>query len=119
MCLFTLSEAGLHQARGWLGAIAVAATVGMVLFGRSLYVNVALPLKHATRTARMMAGGDLTANIEVRRDDEMGRLLAALRQTNINLHSIIGDVRANFEEITTATGDKFSSEPRAIRATQR
>ena len=35
----------------------------------------------------------------------MGRLLAALRQTNINLHSIIGDVRANFEEINTATGE--------------
>jgi aerotaxis receptor len=105
VCLFTLSESALHNARGWLGAIAIAAIVGMVLFGRSLYVNVALPLKHATRTARMMAGGDLTANIEVRRDDEMGRLLAALRQTNINLHSIIGDVRANFEEITTATGE--------------
>jgi len=105
VCLFTLSEAGLHQARGWLAGIAIAAIVGMLLFGRSLYVNVALPLKHATRSARMMAGGDLTANIEVRRDDEMGRLLAALRQTNINLHSIIGDVRANFEEITTATGE--------------
>jgi aerotaxis receptor len=105
VCLFTLSESALHNARGWLATIAIAATVGMVLFGRSLYVNVALPLKHATRTARMMAGGDLTANIEVRRDDEMGRLLAALRQTNINLHSIIGDVRANFEEITTATGE--------------
>ena len=105
VCLFTLSESGLHNARGWLAAIAIAAILGMVLFGRSLYMNVALPLKHATRSARMMAGGDLTANIEVRRDDEMGRLLAALRQTNINLHSIIGDVRANFEEITTATGE--------------
>ncbi|HWW68354.1 MAG TPA: methyl-accepting chemotaxis protein, partial [Duganella sp.] len=62
-------------------------------------------LGQATRAARMMAGGDLTATVEVRRDDEVGRLLAALRQTNINLHSIIGDVRANFDEISLATGE--------------
>ena len=105
VCLFTLGEATLHQSRGWLGGIALATIAGMALFGRSLYVNVALPLKHATRAARMMAGGDLTATIDVHRDDEMGRLLAALRQTNINLHSIIGDVRANFAEITTATSE--------------
>ncbi|MET0267608.1 MAG: methyl-accepting chemotaxis protein, partial [Duganella sp.] len=105
ICLFTLSEAGLQQARGWLGAIAVLAMLGVTLFGRNLYANVALPLKLATRSARMMAGGDLTATIEVQRDDEVGQLLAALRQTNINLHSIIGDVRANFEEISTATGE--------------
>ena len=30
-------------------------------------------------------------------------MLAALRQTNINLHSIIGDVRSNFDEIRQAT----------------
>jgi len=35
----------------------------------------------------------------------VGQLLAALRQTNINLHSIIGDVRANFDEISVATGE--------------
>jgi aerotaxis receptor len=53
----------------------------------------------------MMAGGDLTASIEIQRDDEVGQLLAALRQTNINLHSIIGDVRANFDEISVATDE--------------
>jgi aerotaxis receptor len=35
----------------------------------------------------------------------MGQLLAALRQTNINLHSIIGDVRRNFDEISVATDE--------------
>lgn len=103
LCLFMQDEATLQQSRGLLGGLALATIVGITLFGRSLYVNVALPLKQATRAARMMAGGDLTATIDVHREDEMGRLLAALRQTNVNLHSIIGDVRANFAEITTAT----------------
>ncbi|MEV4778930.1 methyl-accepting chemotaxis protein [Burkholderia sp. LMU1-1-1.1] len=104
-CLLGMGDAGINQARGWLGGLAALAMLGMAVFGRSLYLHVALPLGHATKAARMMAGGDLTATIEVRRDDEVGRLLAALRQTNINLHSIIGDVRANFDEISQATGE--------------
>nr|WP_315221959.1 methyl-accepting chemotaxis protein [uncultured Duganella sp.] len=104
-CLLGMGGATLAGASGWLGGLALLSTAAMALFGRSLYLHVALPLGHATKAARMMAGGDLTATIEVPRDDEVGRLLAALRQTNINLHSIIGDVRANFDEISQATGE--------------
>ncbi|MFS2138234.1 methyl-accepting chemotaxis protein [Duganella sp. Dugasp56] len=103
--LLGMEGAGIDAARGWLGALALCAMLGMAWFGRNLYVHVAMPLEQATRAARVMAGGDLTASIEVRRDDAVGQLLAALRQTNINLHSIIGDVRANFAEISTATGE--------------
>ncbi|RFP12652.1 MULTISPECIES: PAS domain-containing methyl-accepting chemotaxis protein [unclassified Duganella] len=103
--LLGLDDAGINAARSWMGALALGAMLGMVWFGRSLYLNLALPLREATRAARMMAGGDLTATFAIQRDDEMGQLLAALRQTNINLHSIIGDVRANFDEISVATGE--------------
>ncbi len=103
--LLGLDDAELVAARSWMGALALGAMLGMVWFGRSLYLNVALPLRVATRAARMMAGGDLTATFAIQRDDEMGQLLAALRQSNINLHSIIGDVRANFDEISVATGE--------------
>ncbi len=103
--LLGLDDAGLGAARNWMGTLALGAMLGMVWFGRSLYLNVALPLRVATHAARMMAGGDLTATFAIQRDDEMGQLLAALRQSNINLHSIIGDVRANFDEISVATGE--------------
>jgi aerotaxis receptor len=103
--LLFASNAGLTAARSWLGGGALLALAAMLLFARNLYLNVSQPLGQALRAARMMAGGDLTASIEIRRDDEVGRLLGALRQTNVNLHSIIGDVRANFEEISQATGE--------------
>ncbi|MYM29074.1 PAS domain-containing protein [Duganella sp. CY15W] len=105
LALLVMSDAQLAGAHQWLVGAALVAMAGMLAFGRSLYVHVALPLRQATRCARMMAGGDLTASIEIRRDDEVGQLLAALRQTNINLHSIIGDVRANFDEISVATDE--------------
>ncbi|HJV03082.1 MAG TPA: methyl-accepting chemotaxis protein [Burkholderiaceae bacterium] len=92
-------------ARMALTAAAGVAAVVMLAFWYSLQHTVAEPLRHATSAARKMAGGDLTGVIEVPRDDEMGQLLAALRQTNVNLHSIIGDVRRNFDEITVATGE--------------
>jgi aerotaxis receptor len=52
-----------------------------------------------------MAGGDMTANIETTLTNDAGQLLRALRQMNINLHSIIGDVRRNFETMQKATRD--------------
>jgi aerotaxis receptor len=105
LALLVMDDATMMKMHNWLGGAAVFAMLGMLLFGRSLYVNVALPLKQATSAARMMAGGDLTSSIAIQRDDEVGQLLAALRQTNINLHSIIGDVRANFDQISVATGE--------------
>jgi aerotaxis receptor len=105
LTLLVIDDATAAKAHGWLGGAAIVAMLGMLVFCRHLYVNVALPLRHATKAARMMAGGDLTSTIEIQRDDEVGQLLAALRQTNINLHSIIGDVRANFDQISLATDE--------------
>ncbi|MYM69294.1 PAS domain S-box protein [Pseudoduganella sp. FT55W] len=103
--LLAMDSESIAKAHNWLGGAAIIAMAGMLAFGRNLYVNVALPLRQATRCARMMAGGDLTSTIDIQREDEVGQLLAALRQTNINLHSIIGDVRANFDEISVATDE--------------
>ncbi len=71
LTLLVMDDATVAKAHGWLGGGAVVAMLGMLVFCRHLYVNVALPL----------------------------------RQTNINLHSIIGDVRANFDQISLATDE--------------
>ena len=71
--------------------------------GISLQRQVLTPLVSVTRSARIMAGGDLTHDIDAAGQSELGQLQNALRQTNINLRSIIGDVRSNFESISLAT----------------
>jgi aerotaxis receptor len=105
LALLLLEAPALAALRGWLSVLACGTAVAALGFGASLQRNLVRPLAQATRAARMMAGGDLTATIDIGRDDEMGQLLAALRQTNINLHSIIGDVRSNFDVISLATGE--------------
>ncbi|SFF70711.1 methyl-accepting chemotaxis sensory transducer with Pas/Pac sensor [Duganella sp. CF458] len=104
LALLAISGA-LHEAPLWM-TLANAAFIALALsFWYALQRAVLQPLRLATGFARKMAGGDLTGAIEAGADNEMGQLLAALRQTNINLHSIIGDVRSNFDEIQTATSE--------------
>ena len=99
-------DSDTHAAtRGWLIALAATASVIMLVFWAYLHNSVVQPLSEAVMVARKMAGGDLTGVIDKVRDDDMGQLMAALRQTNINLHSIIGDVRANFEDIRVTTAE--------------
>ena len=99
-------DSDTHAAtRGWLIALAAMASVIMLVFWAYLHNSVVQPLSEAVMVARKMAGGDLTGVIDKVRDDDMGQLMAALRQTNINLHSIIGDVRANFEDIRVTTAE--------------
>ncbi|OYO32609.1 chemotaxis protein [Janthinobacterium sp. PC23-8] len=99
-------DSDTHAAtRGWLIALAAMASVIMLVFWAYLNNAVVQPLSEAVMAARKMAGGDLTGVIDKVRDDDMGQLMAALRQTNINLHSIIGDVRANFEDIRVTTAE--------------
>ena len=91
--------------RSWLSGVAAAAVALMLYFWAHLHNSLVAPLGDAITVARKMAGGDLTGVIDKVRDDDMGQLMAALRQTNINLHSIIGDVRANFEDIRITTAE--------------
>lgn len=65
--------------------------------------RVLAPLRQITGQARILAGGDLTQTMPSAGEDPVGQLQNALRQTNINLRSIIGDVRQNFEAIRLET----------------
>jgi aerotaxis receptor len=92
-----------YQLQSWLCTLALSSTVVTILFWHYLYDAIVHPIKAAIKISRTLAGGDLTGKIESGRKDEIGQLLSSLRQLNINLYSIIGDVRKNFGEISIAT----------------
>lgn len=81
----------------------LAATLTAVVITLNLWIfiitKVAQPLKQATDIARAIAGGDLTVKFNSTQHDEAGELIQALEQMNINLVSIIGDVRTNIATI--------------------
>jgi methyl-accepting chemotaxis protein len=61
------------------------------------------PLQAAVRIARTVASGDLTSRIEVLSTDETGQLLQELKDMNLSLVRVVGDVRQRSDTIATAS----------------
>jgi len=78
---------------------------GLVLagiVGAVLVRGIVQPLEEAVRVASAVAGGDLTQNIDVKAQDETGRLMRALNRMNDGLAQIVGRVRVGTDTIATA-----------------
>jgi methyl-accepting chemotaxis protein len=79
---------------GCLAGIAAA-----VFLGRS----IGIPLQEAVVVARRVAQGDLSTEIHVTSHNEFGQLLAALRDMNLGLARIVGEVRVGTDTIAEAS----------------
>ncbi|MDY7579460.1 methyl-accepting chemotaxis protein [Herbaspirillum sp. RTI4] len=88
-----------------LSILSGVAVISALYFWYTLYTKLITPLKGAISASQTMAGGDLTQDIVVGSNDDMGKLFASLRQLRVNLHSVIGDIRSNFSQIQIATGE--------------
>jgi methyl-accepting chemotaxis protein-1 (serine sensor receptor) len=85
---------------GLVFGLAIAAWLGWLLVRA-----IVRPLEEAVNIAGAVAQGDLTQRIEVRSNDETGRLMAALRNMNDSLVEIVTRVRAGTDTISTASGE--------------
>ena len=78
--------------------------VALAVYGwRNLHLAVVAPIKASINAARILAGGDLTTRMAVDRHDELGQLQAFVRQLNLNLASILVDIRSNFSLTRSTT----------------
>jgi methyl-accepting chemotaxis protein-1 (serine sensor receptor) len=88
----------------WLMLVlSMVAVLGAVAMGWALSNAVTRPLVRAVRLAKAVAAGDLSGDIDVDRADEMGQLLAALKQMNDSLVAMVTRVRLSADGIATAT----------------
>ena len=79
-------------------------TVAALIAGLVLRAMAVAPFAHASDTANRLAAGDLTQTHQaVARQDEVGALMRALAQMNVNLQAIVGDVRREVDGIHTAS----------------
>ncbi|MFZ6752652.1 methyl-accepting chemotaxis protein [Undibacterium sp. Dicai25W] len=105
--LFLVVWGGLHIAAEGVNLwniIGLIASITLVIYQWFVIQTTLLNrIQSVLDSARAIAGGDLTRNIPLGDDSEMGQLMQALRQMNINLVSIIGDVRTNVGSISTGT----------------
>jgi aerotaxis receptor len=82
----------------WAGVAVASAVVGA-----SLSVSIVRPLRDAVRMANRMAAGDLGSQAHSARNDEIGALIRALTQTNMNLRATVLDVRGGVGAMQSAT----------------
>jgi methyl-accepting chemotaxis protein len=85
---------------GLVFGLAIAAWLGWLLVRA-----IVRPLEEAVNIAGAVAQGDLTQRIEVRSNDETGRLMGALRDMNNSLVEIVTRVRAGTDTISTASSE--------------
>jgi hypothetical protein len=66
---------------------------------------ITVPLNNAVAFATGVAEGDLTRQLDVRGNDETGRLMQALTNMNASLANIVGQVRRGTDTIATASSE--------------
>ncbi len=71
-------------------------------WGVSTTLGIVRRLARASEAAGVVASGDLTSDIDVGREDELGRVLQSLRDMNASLSAIVGRVREAAEKVTVA-----------------
>jgi methyl-accepting chemotaxis protein len=67
--------------------------------------SITLPLATALSVVKTVARGDLTADIRAKEKDELGQLLNALQDMNLNLEQIVVAVRGGTDSIATASSE--------------
>ena len=86
-----------------IGLIAFGLVCGVAI-GIWLVSGITRSLSEALRVANSVAAGNLTEQIKIESNDEIGQLLQALQKMNAGLVEIVSEVRSGTDMIATASG---------------
>ncbi|MFK3740413.1 methyl-accepting chemotaxis protein [Massilia sp. TN1-12] len=98
-------KADFEQARNVLIGVSILAALMAVAVAWFITRSITAPMQRAVGIARTVASGDLTSRIEVDSTDETGELLAALKEMNDSLQTVVGRVRGGTDTLVTAAGE--------------
>lgn len=91
--------------------------LGVLIF----YLNriVVAPMRDLVLTSRRIADGDLTVQVDASGNDEVGKVMAAIRQMVAKLRDIIGEVGQAADTISTASSRLSATSTEVSNATER
>ncbi|MDB5992831.1 MAG: hypothetical protein JWQ10_4234 [Herbaspirillum sp.] len=107
----TIDQMALEIDQNHTRSVHLSLLLGALLAGISALVvlwmsrSITRPLGQALHVAKMVASGDLTAEIDQSSKDEIGELMRALDDMNNALRKIVGEVQHGTHVITTAAGE--------------
>ncbi len=77
------ADASFADARMWMILAGVLALVAGIVIARALVLSVTHPIAEVIETFRSLANGDYTRNVDIARNDEMGKVLQGLQSMQI------------------------------------
>ena len=84
-------------------AVALAAALASTVVGFLVTRSIVGPLKTAMKVTQSVAAGDLTSDIEIGAQDEVGLMMTGLKEMNDSLRNLVGDVRASANTIASTS----------------
>ncbi len=93
------------QQLNWLMAMTVFCVLASVALGVAFARSLVQPLAYAARVADRIASGDLSESIQVTGKDESAHMLTALRDMQVRLRELVGQISASADGINTASAE--------------
>jgi signal transduction histidine kinase/DNA-binding NarL/FixJ family response regulator len=97
------AQQAAHQARISIALIIFASMIMAILAGVWIMRAITVPLKEAGRALSRIAAGDLTGDIQVTADDEMGQLLQSMRSTQDRLRQLYSTLETRLSRLQALT----------------
>ena len=94
-----------EDSRNRIALLALMCVAFGVVIAVWLTRSITRPIQEAVISARRVADGDLTGQIDVKSKDEVGQLQQALKDMTGNLLRIVGEIRKVTESITTSSSE--------------
>jgi aerotaxis receptor len=112
----TAQFGGVPPISFWIAAATAALLAAFAWL--ALHKQLGAPLEQLSRFATRMAAGDLTADLRVLSNDDLGDVLSALNQLKANLVAIVVDVRGQIGGVVDAARDISSGNADLARRTE-
>jgi methyl-accepting chemotaxis protein len=97
----------LADSRRLIVSLYSAVLVAFVILAAGAYVllgvGIAAPLRRVVSFAELIADGDLTAELELERKDEIGQLAAGVRSMEYRLRDVVANIRMATESVDSGT----------------
>ncbi|NBC30461.1 MAG: HAMP domain-containing protein [Spirochaetes bacterium] len=89
--------------------VGVVAAIVVAILALLIALSIARPMIKGVEFASTVAGGDLTANIDVDQKDEIGMLADALRDMVQRLKSVVGEISSASDNVASGSQQMSSS----------
>ncbi|HJV53462.1 MAG TPA: methyl-accepting chemotaxis protein [Noviherbaspirillum sp.] len=106
--VWSMQDPGRSGPAAWALGISMLSLILAGTCGILFYRSVISPLGHALDDIKRMASGDLTGSIDAAGDDEVSRLMHALKILQINIKLLIGQITQSSDIVNAGAGDMAS-----------